>query len=104
MSCLVIVLVHFRNDTGSDRSATFAKGESGSLFQRNVVHQLAHHFDIVAGHDELFVRALGTFREGQGDSDVGRADEELGTVVGHEGSVTATLILGQDLISARMLG
>jgi hypothetical protein len=93
----VINLVHFRNDTGSNRSAALAQGETGSLFQRNVVHQLAHHFDIVSGHDELFVRTLGTFGESQGDGNVGGTDKQLGTIVGHEGSVTATLILGQDL-------
>jgi hypothetical protein len=41
--------------------------------------------------------ALGALGEVESDSDIGRSDEELRSVIGHEGSVTSTLVLGQDL-------
>ena len=46
---------------------------------------------------ELLVSSLGTLGEGQGDGDVGGSQEQLRSVVGHEGGVSSTFLLGQDL-------
>ncbi len=59
--------------------------------------QRADHLDVVAGHDHLLLSIRGTLRPRQPCADISGTDEELRRVVGHERSVTATLVLGQNL-------
>lgn len=74
-------------DTSADGAATLTKREARASFQGNGVNQLADHLDVVTRVNQLLVRVLDAFRELEGAGDVGRADEELWTVVVHERSV-----------------
>lgn len=59
--------------------------------------QCANHLNVVARHDHLLLRISGALWPRQPRADVGGTKEELGRVVGHERSVTTTLILREDV-------
>jgi hypothetical protein len=61
------------------------------------VNKLADELNVVSWHNELLIRSLGSRGECQSDCDVGGSDEQLGSVVGHERSVTTALLFGEDL-------
>lgn len=113
-------LVDLRNDTGSDGLASLSEGESRTGLEGDVVDEVSDHLDIVTGHDlnawrrkvnsaafqifplpdrtyKLLVGTLGSLGEGQSDGDIGSSQEQLRSVVGHEGGVSSTFLLGQDL-------
>lgn len=97
------VIIDSRGDTrgwgkrGRTSLPAFTKSEPRPDLERNVVHELANDLDVVSGHDHLLVNVLGPLGEGESDRDIGRADEELGTVVVHEGRVPPALLLGEDV-------
>jgi hypothetical protein len=78
-------------------SVVLVKRLSTRKSQTHVVNEFTEHLDVVSWHHELLVRTLGLRRESESDGHIRRADEQLGTVVGHEGRVATTLILGQYL-------
>lgn len=73
------------------------KGETSSNLEGNVEDEVANHLDVVTGHDHLLNGILSTLGPGKSDGDISSADEALGPVVLHEGSVTTTFLLGQNL-------
>lgn len=97
----------------------FAESEACSDFESDVEDETADHLDVVTGHDlgnvnnksmqesqdkyHLFSGVGGAFRESQSSGDISSTDEALGPVVLHEGSVTTSLILGENLQSRRVL-
>ena len=64
---------------------------------RYVMVQRANHLDVVTGHDHLLLGIGGALRPRQPCANVRSTDEELRRVVGHERSVTDTLVLRQDV-------
>lgn len=113
-------LVDLGNDTGSDGLASLSEGESRTGLEGDVVNEVSDHLDVVTGHDlnarrrsvdlaanqifplpdrtyKLLVGTLGSLGEGQSDGDIGSSQEQLRSVVGHEGGVSSTFLLGQDL-------
>ena len=64
---------------------------------RYVMVQCANHLDVVAGHDHLLLGIGGALRPCQPCANVRSTDKELRRVVGHERSVTATLVLRKNL-------
>ncbi len=94
---LLNLCVDFVDDTGTDSLSTLTDGEAGSDLEGNVVEELSGHLEVVSGHNELLVGVLGTLGEVEGDGDVGGTDEELGTVVGHEGGETTSLSAAENL-------
>ena len=77
--------------------ATLTQSEARTNFSGNIVDETAYHLNVVAGHDHLFLCVGRLFGPRQPCADIRSADEELGSVVGHEGSVTTSLILSEDL-------
>src|ERR1039458_3396991 len=87
---LGVLLEDLCNPTGSNGATTLTDGEAQTFSHCNGLAQLHGHLCVVTGHDHL--GALGQ-RDGAGH--VGGAEVELGTVVGEEGLVPATLFLVQ---------
>src|SRR6478735_11202101 len=90
MLCAIRSLHDLRDAAGTDRAATLADGEAQALVHRDRLAELDGDRHVVAGHDHL-----GALRQLDGAGDVGRAEEELRTVVVEERLVTATLRRGQ---------
>ena len=76
---------------------TLTKGEPRSDLCGGFVNKITDHFDIVTRHDHFLSSAIGAVWPVEGYSYVGCAQENLGTIVFHEGSVAATLLLREDL-------
>ncbi|KAI3479847.1 hypothetical protein L1887_58094 [Cichorium endivia] len=89
--------VDLGDDTSADGLAALTKGESRTLLESNVVNELTVELDVVTRHDHLLVGVRGAGGVSERDGDVGGADEELRTVVVHEGRVTAALLLLEDV-------
>jgi hypothetical protein len=85
------------NDTSGDGATTLTDVEALSLLDGERLVEGADHLDVVTRHDHLGVGILGTFGPVNGGSLIGGTDEDLGTVVSVETSVTTTLLLGQDV-------
>ena len=69
----------------------------GTNLPSNIVVQRANHLNVVTRHDHLFLSVSGTLRPRQPRADISGTEEELRRVVGHERSVTATLVLSENL-------
>jgi hypothetical protein len=89
--------------------STFTQGEASSNLCSDIVNKFADKLDVVSRHDlqtyirkllvkkaisyhsffRLFARLGVVFGEGERNGDICGADEELRSVVTHEGSVTS---------------
>lgn len=91
-------------ETGGDSAATLADVESlTDLNGVGLVHG-DNHLDVVTRHDSLGGGILSTLREGQVDRLISSSEVQLGSVVLLEASVSATLLLGQDVEGSKKLG
>ena len=86
------LLDDFGNGASADGAAALADGELGSLFHSDRVDELDGEGDVIARHDHF-----GTGGKSDGAGDVGRAEEELGTIAVEEVGVTATFFLLEDV-------
>jgi len=93
----------------------FTESEARSNFESDIKDESADHLDVVTGHDlgnvnnkstkelqskyHLFSGVRGALRESQSSGNISSTDEALGPVVLHEGSVTTSFILGENLQS-----
>jgi hypothetical protein len=94
-----ISLVDLDDNAGADGTAALADSEAEALLDGDGGDQLDLHVDVIAGHAHL--NALGQIDDA---GDVGGAEVELGTIVVEERSVTAALVLGQNVDLADELG
>jgi hypothetical protein len=76
------------------RFTSLAQCEAGPNLGSNVVNEVTNHLDMVTGHNQFLGRIWCADGKGECDGDIGSSDEELRTIVGHEGSVATTLIFG----------
>lgn len=91
-------------ETGSDGSATLTDVESLTDLDGVGVAHGDDHLGVVTGHDHLAAGVLGSLGEGQVDGLIGSSEVELGSVVLLEASVSATLLLGEDVEGRKELG
>jgi len=77
--------------------ATLTKGEPRSNLGSCLVDEITNHLDAVTGHDHLLSSIRDTLWPVEGNSDIGCAQEELRAIVVHERSISATLLLSEDL-------
>jgi hypothetical protein len=91
------LLKHPCNQPRRHRAPTLAHIEPLSRLQNMRLVQLAHHLDVVAGHDLLLVRVFGALGPVERARLVGGADEHLGPVVFAEACVAAALLLAEDV-------
>jgi hypothetical protein len=95
------ILSSLLNDTGNDTSGnsatTLTDVEALSLLNGKGLVERADHLDVVTGHDHLGVGILGALGPVNGGGLISGTDEDLGTVISVETSVTTTLLLGQDV-------
>ena len=77
--------------------STLTEGESRSDLGGGLVNEIANHLDVVARHDHLLGSVRGALWPVKTNSDIGCAQEELRAIVVHKRSVSATLLLGEDL-------
>lgn len=91
-------------ETGSDSSATLTDVESLTDLDGVGVTHGDDHLGVVTGHDHLAAGVLGTLGEGQVDGLISSPEVELGSVVLLEASVSATLLLGEDVEGRKELG
>lgn len=61
------------------------------------MYESANHFDIVTRDDHLLCCIRGTLKEGQSDSHIRSAQEELWSIALSEWGVSPSFILGQNL-------
>lgn len=62
------------------------------------MYKVADELDVVAGHDHLFLRVWRSLGEGKANRNVSRAQVHLRAELLHEGVITTTLVLRQDLV------
>lgn len=89
--------VDLSDDASADCLTTLTESESGSDLEGNIVNELTVKLNVVTGHDELLVSILGARRVVERDGDIRSSDEELRSVVVHEGGVPSTLLLLEDV-------
>lgn len=92
---------HLCQDAGDQTSghsaATLTQVEAHTLLDSHRVQDVAHHLDVVTGHDHLGRSILGSLGEVKADRDIGSPQEHLGAVVAVETSVATALLLGEDV-------
>src|SRR5262245_7949811 len=86
------LLDNARHHAGADRAAALANGEAKFLFHGDRHDQVHFHRHVVARHYHF--RAL---RQVHHTRHVGGAEIELRTIVGEKRSMTAALLLGEDV-------
>ena len=77
--------------------ATLTKGKSRSDLGGGLVDEVATHLDVIARHNHLLGSVSGALWPVKANGDVGCAQEELGTIIVHERSVSASLFLSENL-------
>jgi hypothetical protein len=85
------------DDTSGDSAATLTDVETLAHLDGERRVETALHLDVVTWHDHLAVGILSALWEGKAARFISSADEQLWAVVLVEASVTATLLLGQDV-------
>jgi len=85
------------DDTSGDSTTTLTDVEALTLLDGERLVERADHLDVVTRHDHLGVGILGAFGPVDSSGLISSTDEDLGTVVSVETSVTTTLLLGQDV-------
>src|SRR3546814_4654955 len=83
----------------ADSTSTFPNCEAQALVHRDRSDQLYAERDVIAWHDHL-----GTFRQVHFARHIGRAEVELGTVVGEERRVAAAFVLREHIDLSVELG
>lgn len=99
--CIGCLLNDAGDETSGDGPATLADVEALALLNGNGLVDLADHLNVVTGHDHLVL--LGALGPGKSGGLIGGTDEHLGLVVVGETSVTATLLLGEDVHGGKEL-
>ncbi len=84
------------DETSGDCATTLTHVEALTLLENVGLVQLAHHLDVVTGHDKLG-GVLGALGPCEGARLVGSSDEHLWPVVVAETSVATTLLLAEDV-------
>lgn len=89
--------------TSSDGSATLTNVESLTNLDGVGVGHGDNHLDVITGHDHLAVGILGALGEGQVNRLISGSEVELRSVVLLETSVSATLLLSEDVEGSKEL-
>ena len=87
-----MLLDNFADDTGANRTATFADCEAKLFIHGDRGDQLYGNSNVVTRHNHL-----GSFRELNDTSHIRGAEVKLRTIALEERCVTAALFLGQDV-------
>ena len=93
------LLLDVDDNTGTNGTAALADSEAQALLDGDGGDQLDLHVDVIAGHAHL-----GALGQSDDAGHVGGTEVELRTIVIEERSVTATLVLGQNVNLANELG
>jgi len=86
-------------NTGANCAAAFTYREAQTFFHGDGCNQFTHDPGVVAGHDHF-----GAFRQADYSRYVSGPEVKLGTVPFKERSVTAALVLGQNVYLGLKLG